>query len=169
MKRVNISQIRKTAEDYYRSGDFYCSEAIIKTLKDEFAPEVGDEVVALASGFPVGMGGAGCTCGAVVGGQMSLGLLFGRSKAKGKEVKKSMELSKELHDKFKEKNNILCCKVLTKGMKMGSKDHMEQCIRFTGEMAEETAKIIARELKLTCVDGDTIEEKKLSLFKRIFK
>lgn len=86
--KINISKIRKTAEDYYKNGDFYCSEAVIKTLKDVFKPEIGDEVIALASGFPVGMGNAGCTCGAVVGAQMSLGLIFGRQKAKGKEVKK---------------------------------------------------------------------------------
>ena len=85
MEKINIKEIRKTAENYYQNGDFYCSESIIKTLKDRFRPEVGDEVVALASGFPVGMGKAGCTCGAVVGSQMALGLIFGRQKAKGKE------------------------------------------------------------------------------------
>ena len=31
-------------------------------------------------------------------------------------------------------------------MTMGSPEHMEQCIGFTGEIAETTAKIIAREL-----------------------
>jgi hypothetical protein len=35
---------------------------------------------------------------------------------------------------------------LTKGMVLGTPDHMSQCIAFTGEVAEETAKIIAREL-----------------------
>jgi C_GCAxxG_C_C family probable redox protein len=53
------------AEEYYRSGDFYCSEAIVKTIKDEFQLPIPDAIIAAASGFPVGMGGSGCTCGAV--------------------------------------------------------------------------------------------------------
>lgn len=153
MEKINIKEIRKTAESYYENGEFYCSESIIKTLKDRFKPEIGDEVVALASGFPVGMGKAGCTCGAVVGSQMALGLLFGRQKAKGKEVEKAMELSKEVHDIFRRENKTLCCRILTKDMKLGSKVHMEQCVRFTGDMAEATARIIARELGIETEGG----------------
>lgn len=153
MKKINVSEIRKTAENYYQNGDFYCSESIIKTLKDTFKPEVGDEVIALASGFPVGMGKAGCTCGAVVGAQMALGLIFGRQKAKGREVGRAMELSKEVHDIFKSNNKTLCCRILTKDMKLGSKVHMEQCVRFTGDMTETTTKIIARELGMETEEG----------------
>lgn len=166
MKKVNVSKIRSTAENYYKNGDFYCSESIIKTLKDEFKPEVGDEVVALASGFPVGMGHAGCTCGAVVGSQMALGLIFGRQKAKGKEVEKTMELSKEIHDIFRKDNKTLCCRILTKDMKLGSKVHMDQCVRFTGDMAEATAKIIARELNLETEEGFIEPSKKKGLLSR---
>ena len=67
---VNTTAIRETAENYYRSGDFYCSEAIVKAIKDAFALPLPDSAIAMASGFPVGMGGAGCTCGAVAGGVM---------------------------------------------------------------------------------------------------
>lgn len=169
MKKINTWEIRKTAENYYANGDFYCSESIIKTLKDEFKPEVGDEVIALASGFPVGMGKAGCTCGAVVGAQMSLGLIFGRQKAKGKEVEKTMELSKEVHDIFRAQNKTLCCRILTKDMKLGSKVHMEQCIRFTGDMAEATSKIIARELGVETEEGVVEPVKKKGLLAKLLK
>ena len=30
------SRIRKIAEEYDRSGQYYCSEAIVKTINDEF-------------------------------------------------------------------------------------------------------------------------------------
>ena len=56
---VNVAQIRKDAESYYRNGDFYCSEAIVKSIKDGFGLELPDSVIAMASGFPVGMGGSG--------------------------------------------------------------------------------------------------------------
>jgi C_GCAxxG_C_C family probable redox protein len=169
VEKINISKIRKTAENYYENGDFYCSEAVIKTLKDVFKPEIGDEVIALASGFPVGMGNAGCTCGAVVGAQMSLGLIFGRQKAKGKEVEKTMELSREIHDIFRKDNKTLCCRILTKDMKLGSKKHMTQCVKFTGDMAEAAAKIIARELSIETEEGYINSAEKKNFFSKIFR
>lgn len=141
---IDIDKVRKTAEDYYRNGDFFCSESIVKTIKDEFNLAVPDDVISMASGFPVGIGRAGCTCGAIVGGIMALGLFFGRTEPKDEKVNKTMELSKELHDIFQKRHKCLCCRVLTKGMELGSPEHMEQCISFTGEVAEETAKIIIR-------------------------
>jgi C_GCAxxG_C_C family probable redox protein len=147
-KVIDLHKIRTTAEDYYRNGDFYCSEAIVKTIKDEFELPISDDIVAMASGFPVGMGGSGCTCGAMAGGIMVLGLFFGRTQAKDTKVNHTMALSKELHDLFISRHKCLCCRVLTKDMTLGSSEHMKQCVDFTGEVAEETAKLIIRELKL---------------------
>ncbi|MGL5087577.1 MAG: C-GCAxxG-C-C family protein [Clostridium sp.] len=144
-KDVNLDNVRETAENYYRNGDFYCSEAVVKTIRDEFELNISDDAIAMASGFPVGMGGAGCTCGAVIGGIMAIGMVFGRRNPKDPKVTKAMELTKELHDNFKEKHKCLCCKILTKGMELGSEIHMKQCIAFTGEVAEDVAKIIKRE------------------------
>lgn len=145
---IDINKIRETAENYYRNGDFFCSEAIVKTIKDEFKLPISDEIVAAASGFPIGIGGSGCTCGAVSGGVMALGLVFGRQVAKDPKVRKTMELTKELHEKFRNNHKSLCCRILTKGLDMASGEHKEQCISFTGEVAEEVAKIIVRELNL---------------------
>jgi len=144
---VNITEIRKTAEEYYRNGDYYCSEAIVKAIKDGFSLDISDTVISLASGFPVGMGRAGCSCGAVAGGVMAIGMLFGRTQPKDEKVGKAMALSKELHDLFQSRHQVVCCRALTKGMELGSLEHMKQCIAFTGEIAEEVAKIAVRELK----------------------
>ncbi|HPS59105.1 MAG TPA: C-GCAxxG-C-C family protein [Spirochaetota bacterium] len=143
--QVDFKKIKETAEKYYRNGDFYCSEAIVKTIKDEFQLDISDHIIAAASGFPVGMGGSGCTCGAVSGGVMALGLVFGRTVAKDEKVKNAMALANELHDLFKKRHNNLCCRALTKGMDLGSPEHMKQCIFLTGEVAEEVARIIVRE------------------------
>jgi C_GCAxxG_C_C family probable redox protein len=142
---IDLEKIRLTAEEYYRSGDYYCSEAIVKTIKDAFQIPISDDVISMASGFPVGLGGAGCTCGAVTGGVMSLGLVFGRTMPKDHRVDKAMKLSRELHNIFKKRHKSLCCRTLTKYMIMGASRQIEQCIIFTGEMAQETARIIIRE------------------------
>ncbi len=147
INEMDINRIRSLAEEYYRNGDFYCSEAIVKTIKDEFKLPISDEIISAASGFPIGMGGAGCTCGAVAGGVMALGLFFGRTKAKDEKVNKAMALSSELHDIFRNRHRTLCCRILTRNMELGSPVHMDQCISFTGEVAEEVAKIIIREFR----------------------
>ena len=69
---------------------------------------------------------------------------FGRT-AKGEQVNKTMALANELHQSFRQKHRVVCCSILTSKMTMGSPEHMEQCNGFT-EIAETTAKIIAREL-----------------------
>jgi C_GCAxxG_C_C family probable redox protein len=142
---IDLEKIRLTAEEYYRSSDFYCSEAIVKTIKDAFGLPVSNDVISMASGFPIGIGKAGCVCGAVSGGVMALGLVFGRTTPKDSKVDKAMNLSRELHDIFKKRHKSLCCRTLNKYMIMGSSRQMKQCIAFTGEMAQETARIIIRE------------------------
>ena len=137
--------IKKQAEEYYRNGDFYCSEAVVKAIRDGFEVDVPDAAIAMASGFPVGIGGAGCTCGAISGGVMAIGMVFGRTQAGDAKVNKAMQLSKELHDRFQQRHKSLCCRSLTKGMELGSEKHMEQCIALTGEVAEVVANIIIRE------------------------
>ena len=69
------------------------------TIRQHFDAEIPIEAVAMASGFPVGVGGAKCICGALSGGYVS-GLLFGRTEAKGEQVNKTMALANELHQSF---------------------------------------------------------------------
>lgn len=139
-------EVRARAEELFRTCQFNCSEAVVKVIRDTFCPEIPDYIIAMSSGFPVGMGGAGCTCGAVAGGIMALGLVFGRSKSLlFIQSGHTMRLAKELHDKFKADNRALCCRILTKDMQIGSPEHSAQCTRFTGEVAQAVAEIIIRE------------------------
>jgi C_GCAxxG_C_C family probable redox protein len=143
-----VSAIRKEAEELYRNHDFYCSEAIVYTIRHQVDSTMPVEAISMASGFPVGVGGSLCICGAVSGGIMCLGYFFGRTRPKDDNVNKAMALSKELYDTFTGNHKVACCKILTKGMQLGSPVHMEQCISFTGEVAAKTAEIIARELHI---------------------
>jgi len=139
------ARVRKIAETYYQSGQFYCSEAIVKTINDEFGLGYPDEIVRLASGFPIGIGSAGCACGAVTGGVMALGMVFGRKVPGDPCIDRCLALSRELHAFFASQHGCLCCRTLTHGMVLKSPEHISQCVAFTGEVAEETAKIILRE------------------------
>ncbi|WP_101908579.1 C-GCAxxG-C-C family protein [Marasmitruncus massiliensis] len=152
MKReVSIQKIKQDAMDLFRGG-FFCSEALVSSFRTNFELDIPEQIVAMASGFPVGIGRSKCLCGAVSGGVMMLGYFFGRTKQKDPKVEKNLVLSKELHDWFREKNSALCCRILTKGMDMAAGEHKEQCIRFTGEVAEKVAQIVVRELDFVNAD-----------------
>jgi len=148
---IDLKRVRETAEGHYRSGEFGCSEAVVKTIRDEFGLKLPDEVIAMASGFPAGMGRAGCVCGAVAGGVMALGMIFGRTQGGDPRIKHIMALSRELHDGFQERHRALCCRILIRGFQFGSPEHKNQCISLAGEVAEETARLIARELSMAGV------------------
>lgn len=57
-----------------------------------------------------------------------------------------MELANGLHNEFQNNHKTLCCRVLTKGMELGSPKQMEECSLLTGEVAEQVARMITREL-----------------------
>ncbi|MFL0268981.1 C-GCAxxG-C-C family protein [Candidatus Clostridium radicumherbarum] len=151
-KEISIKKIKSEAEELYRKGDFYCSEAIVSAIKNNFELDMPDEMIAMASGFPIGIGKSKCVCGAVSGGVMCLGYFFGRTKGGDTKIQKTFALANELQESFKNNHKVLCCKVLTHGMDMASGEHKEQCISFTGEIAEKTAEIIVRELGLVNID-----------------
>ncbi|WP_279230341.1 C-GCAxxG-C-C family (seleno)protein [Thermohalobacter berrensis] len=151
-KRVSIKKIRNDAENLFRKGDFYCSEAIVSSIKNNFEINMPDEMIAMASGFPVGIGKSKCVCGAVSGGILSLGYFFGRTKGGDPKVEKTLKLANELQQSFRDNHGCLCCHVHTKGMDMASGEHKKQCISFTGEVAEKAAEIIVRELELENID-----------------
>ncbi|HKL41442.1 MAG TPA: C-GCAxxG-C-C family (seleno)protein [Clostridia bacterium] len=157
VNEVSISKIKNDAEKMFRDGKFYCSEAIVYSIKNNFELDISDKIIAMASGFPVGVGKSKCMCGAVSGGIMSLSYFFGREKGGDPIVEKNLKLAHELQQSFKDNHKVLCCSILTKDFDMASGAHKEQCISFTGEMAEKTGEIIVRELGL--VNTDAVEEK----------
>ncbi|HHV11852.1 MAG TPA: C_GCAxxG_C_C family protein [Clostridiales bacterium] len=137
-KQQYLGSIRQTAEDYFRKGEFFCSEAVVKTINDALGQPFTDDVVKLASGFPIGLGKAQCLCGAVSGGEMALGMVYGR--VHGEAMHPQMfEKSKALHDYVQDEYKSLCCRVITRkwaGDNFMSPERKEHCITITGKVAE---------------------------------
>lgn len=159
-KAVSLKKVQQDAENNFRGG-YFCCEALMAAIRDNFQLDVPKEVIAMASGMAVGAGRSGCMCGALNGGILALGMFFGRTEPKGPQdpqVNKCMALTHELHDWFKEANgkNAICCRVLTREFDMGKGEHKEQCIRFTGLCAWKVAEIVVRELGLTNLDEASV-------------
>lgn len=134
-KEKIIKKVRKTAEGYFRRGEFFCSESVVTTINDALDQPFKPEIVKMASGFPIGVGKSGCLCGAVSGGVMALGLAYGREKADG-EMPKSFPNNAALHDYIIDEYGSTCCRVLTMEFdEFDSKERAEHCIQITGEVA----------------------------------
>jgi len=135
-KQDLIQEAREKAEDYFRRGDFFCSEAVLTTVNELVGEEMPPEMVKLASGFPVGIGKSKCLCGAVSGGVMALGLKYGRTEPGASMPEECFPANADLHDYIKEEYGSTCCRVLTKDFAdFDSPERAEHCIQITGEVA----------------------------------
>jgi len=152
---VSIKQVRYDAEEVFRIGGFYCSEAIMSAIRKNIDPNMPEALIAAASGFPIGVGRSKCMCGAISGAVIALGYFFGKEKSANGVDSKSMELAHELQESFRKNHQgTLCCHIHVKGMDLASGEHKKQCVAFTGEMAAKAAEIIARELGLKLTYDD---------------
>jgi len=154
-KKISIKKVKFDAEEVFRIGGFYCSEAIVSSIRKNIDPDMPLALVKAASGFPIGVGRAKCMCGAVSGAVIALGYFFGRTDPTtptDPNSQKCMELAYEVQDSFRKNHKTLCCHIHVKGMDLASGEHKQQCVAFTGEMAAKTAEIIARELGLEVTD-----------------
>ena len=104
----------------------------------------------MASGFPIGMGKAQCLCGAVSGGEMVLGMMYGRTKGEAMDPK-MFERAKGLHDYIKDAYGATCCRVITKqwnGDNFASPERKQHCIKITGQVARWVAERLIEDGKL---------------------
>jgi len=144
--QVNILELQKDAVEIFTQG-FACSESVIYAIRKHFDIELSDDAIAMSSGFPWGLGGGGCICGALAGGTMMIGYFFGRRIPGDPKINKCFELTKELHDYFKETNGAACCRVLIRNFPdRNSAERKAHCIEMVKGTVAKTAEIIIREL-----------------------
>jgi C_GCAxxG_C_C family probable redox protein len=122
------AQCQEEAEQLYRSGKFHCAEAVLETVRRKFAPELPEAIVGTVSGFGGGSS-SGCICGAVSGGTVAMGLVLNDKKV-------TTHLTKELHDWFKGKYGVTCCKTIRQ-------THKGVCPVLTGEVAGKIAEMLS--------------------------
>jgi C_GCAxxG_C_C family probable redox protein len=124
-------RVAAEAEGYYRSGKMHCAEAVLAAVTRSYLPEAGEGLLGLAAGFGGGSG-AGCICGAVVGGTMAFGLIFAADR------KRVQRLTKELHRWFRDEYGATCCKTILQ-------KHGKICYELTGKVAGKVAEMVQRE------------------------
>lgn len=129
-----IADVRTKAEGYFQRGEFFCSESVIHTLNELLGWPFDPSITRLASGFPIGIGKSGCVCGAISGGVMALGMVYGRDHGDVMN-NRMLPISAELHDHIKNLYKSTCCRVITKGLIFDSPERKAHCVKITGEVA----------------------------------
>ena len=147
VKSINIT---KTVEDatYIFNNGFACSESVIYAIRKNFDLDLPDDVIAMASGFPWGLGRAYCICGALAGGTMSLGYFFGRREQNDPKINKCFDITKEFSDKFMEFAEYQCCGKITEGLDRENNGHKAKCTTIVAHATETVCRIVCRELNI---------------------
>ena len=134
-----LEMIRAKATNLFESGEMLCAPAVLVTLNGVLGGGLDSrQAKALAAALPVGMGGAGCTCGSLSGAQVALGLFLGSKTP----WRKMAPPAKAMHDQFKEHFGSTCCRVLSKKLRNDAKAHKAFCAQLTGEASVIAAQII---------------------------
>jgi len=93
-------------------GDWHCSEALLAAVGEHYLKDVSPEMVRMSTPFA---GGVGCThaelCGALTGGLMVIGGLYGRAEA-GVNDDECQKLAAEYRARFLKEFGTLKCQDL---------------------------------------------------------
>lgn len=130
------------ASEYFNNG-YSCSESMIKWAIDEGL--VSDELLSVATPFSGGMG-SGCLCGAIAGAQMIIGSQFGRENKYGNELLARVK-AKELIQRFMETHKATCCRVLTRGLVMGSPERKAHCTNMVEHCQKLVEELVSVEVR----------------------
>lgn len=151
---ISVKQVIADAAAKFHQG-YFCSEALLVTICEHFGYD--PSVMNLASGMCTGMG-VQSFCGAVNGGVLALGMVFGRSELTSfsdPNLTRAMDLSGELHSWFIEatsKHSVQCID-LTEDVDFLSPEQINLCAGYTGMCAGKVAELIIREKGLTNIDA----------------
>ena len=145
MKQEKISkkEIEKRAFNYFQSG-YHCAESILKTILDQYAQKSETEIVKAASSFCGGIGGTHKDiCGALTGGIIAIGCLFGRLKP-GEDIQEAKKLAAEFRKYFIKKfGSSNCGKILER---LGEQENSIKCKELTGVAAGMLSELLEKKI-----------------------
>ncbi len=144
VKEVSLSRMLSDATENFTTG-YMCSETVLDVLNKNYELGIGEEAIALSTGFPYGFGDGGNVCGAVAGATMALGKLFGRTVKGDPAYLKCIEVVRELNDDISKEYNTSICPELIKPYEFTDPDRKVFCTGIVHACIKSFAKIMERE------------------------
>ncbi len=125
-------QVEQRAFDLFQSG-FNCAEAVSTAIVESCASKQERYTSKVATAFGGGFGGTKCeTCGALTGGMIALGWLFGRTEP-GADKQKAYALATEFRNRFLDAFDATQCKAVLDAF--GKQENLIKCKHMTGAAA----------------------------------
>ncbi|UCG63016.1 MAG: C_GCAxxG_C_C family protein [Candidatus Zixiibacteriota bacterium] len=129
---MSRKETEKKASDYFDSG-FNCAESVLKATMESRVDNVSPELPKIASALGGGVGGSHEElCGALSGGVLAIGLLYGRTEPEV-DVQFAKDLATEFRARFLKEFGTTKCGVLLE--RFGEQDNDDKCAELTGAAA----------------------------------
>lgn len=144
VKEVNLQKMLDDATENFTTG-FMCSESVLDVLNRHYELGIGEEAIAMSTGFPYGFGDGGNVCGAVAGATMALGKVFGRTVKGDPAYEKCIALVRELNDDVIKAYGTAICPDLIKDYEFTDPERKTHCTGIVHECIKSFAKIMDRE------------------------
>ena len=144
VKEVNLEKMLADATENFTTG-FMCSESVLDVLNRHYELGIGEEAIAMSTGFPYGFGDGGNVCGAVAGATMALGKVFGRTVKGDPAFQKCIDLVRELNDDVIAEYGSAICPELIKDYEFTDPDRKVHCTGIVHVCIKSFAKIMERE------------------------
>jgi len=141
---MDKKQVEQRAFDLFQGG-FNCAEAVSAAIVEWRVSGRAAYIVKAATAFGGGIGGTKCeTCGALTGGVIALGWLFGRTEP-GADKQDAYALAMEFRNKFLDAFGSTQCKTILEAF--GQQENLLECKRMTGAAAGILYDIVSEERK----------------------
>jgi C_GCAxxG_C_C family probable redox protein len=132
MSEKKRAEVEQRVFDYFQSG-FNCAEAVSKAIMELYSKENQPVIPGVATGFGGGIGASKAeTCGALNGGIIAIGWLFGRKEPKD-DKKAAYELAAEFRQKFIATFGSSTCRTILDGF--GEQENLIECKKMTARAA----------------------------------
>ena len=136
---MSKSKSEQQAFDHFKSG-FCCSESVFKTISEVYGDNTDDSLTKLASGLVGGIGSSHEeTCGALTGGILALGYLYGRTNPDA-DTTKLKEMAVEFRQRFLKQFDSTNCGVLLD--RFGEQPEFHKCRDLTSKAAGILAELL---------------------------
>lgn len=141
---VNLSELRQSAATAFHGG-YMCSETLVYVLDQHYDLGMGEEAIAMSTGFPFGFGNGGNVCGAVAGATMCLGKVFGRVKPGDPRYEKCCALVRELNDAVIARYETTVCPSLIRAYSFKTPERKAHCTGIVLTVVDAFTRIMERE------------------------
>ncbi|MBR1453425.1 MAG: C_GCAxxG_C_C family protein [Lachnospiraceae bacterium] len=147
LENYDVNGAENYAMELFHKG-FTCAETLMYTLNKYLNLELDEKTFSMSSGFPWGLGGGGCICGALAGASMIIGTRYGRMSYDETRSDKCFPINKELHDEFKKACGGTCCRVLMKGLDRDDPKRKENCSNYVKNALKITVELLKKYEKM---------------------